>query len=193
MARRKKRKAASLKIGSADPGGIIGRMRLQRELRDRYLHPELYAILDKPQAAQAVEKAEELEAAQSAGEKPLQIEDLSGYRKKAQSLAVQKKNPPRHYIQAYRLFALQGETQVKIAETMTQELQRPVVQGQISRWLIRVDEWRIAGNVLPDLTPGNGKPVKTVNLGDKIDLGKRGDGLSERQREATKRRAKEKG
>jgi hypothetical protein len=59
MARRKKRKAASLKIGSADPGGIIGRMRLQRELRDRYLHPELYAILDKPQAAQAGEKAEE--------------------------------------------------------------------------------------------------------------------------------------
>ena len=93
------------------------------------------------------------------------------------------KDPPKGAFTAYRLGTILGKKQAEIAALLSKEMGRtnnPINQGQVSRWIKQVREWSEAGNILPDLPiPKLGAlPVSP----DVIEMGKRPDGLTKRQR-----------
>ena len=63
---------------------------------------------------------------------------------------------------------------------MSEQLHRPVSQGQVSRWLGVVQCYLKAGGILPEMTKLSAKP-QAVDP-EIIDMGKRGDHLTPRQR-----------
>jgi len=88
--------------------------------------------------------------------------------------------PPNKAFQAWQLRELLGiSNQQEIANKMTEQ-GVPATQGQVSRWLAAVEEWRTAGGVMPELGSLNGKP-QSVDP-DVLDMGARQDGLTPRQR-----------
>lgn len=91
------------------------------------------------------------------------------------------KRPSDSALKAWRLRDLKGlETQKEIAAVMTQELQRSVTQGEVSRWLKDVHNYLTAGNILPDLPTLTTKPQ---SIDPSIqDMGERKDHKTPRQR-----------
>jgi hypothetical protein len=93
-----------------------------------------------------------------------------------------RKEPTADAIAAYRAFMVKGGTQRELAELLTVQLQRPIRQGTVSRWISEVGAWVKAGNVLPDLpTPQRRKPVPMDP--ERIDLGRNREGRAQRQRQ----------
>jgi len=91
------------------------------------------------------------------------------------------KQPSKEMIQAYRLHIFGTKTQKEIVEILRKENGRAVDQGTVSRWITYVKAFRAAGNVLPDLPePVRSKP--TPMDPKQIELGRRRDGRTERQR-----------
>jgi hypothetical protein len=92
------------------------------------------------------------------------------------------KSPPDAAIKAYRLKWILGvPTQAAISERLSEELGRPVSQGQVSRWLQQAEEFASAGGVLPGLPDVPAKKPMPVDP-ERLDLGPRQDGRTERQR-----------
>jgi hypothetical protein len=93
------------------------------------------------------------------------------------------KPPPDEAVKAYRLKWILGvPKQTEIAKTLSQELGKPVGQGQVSRWLKQAAEFVNAGGVLSDLPGLPSKKPMPVDP-ERLDLGPRQDGRTERQRE----------
>jgi hypothetical protein len=91
--------------------------------------------------------------------------------------------PPDDAVKAYRLkWILGAPRQTEIAKRLTEELGRPISQGQVSRWLSQAEEFVKAGGVLPGLPNPPSKQPKSVDP-ERLDLGRRKDGRTERQRE----------
>lgn len=88
--------------------------------------------------------------------------------------AVKLKQPPEDALACYRSWVATGLRQLELADVLTNELKRPVSQGQVSRWIRQVRKWLEAGNVLPAL---NASPItKPIAMDpDRIDLGRRID------------------
>ncbi len=92
------------------------------------------------------------------------------------------KLPPDAAVKAYRLKWILGvPRQAEIADRLSRELRKPVSQGQVSKWLRQAEEFVRAGGVLPGLpdTPSE-KPLPVDP--ERLDLGPRQDGRTERQR-----------
>ena len=98
-----------------------------------------------------------------------------------QELSEKGERPTDSAFIAWRLRDFQGlNSQAAIAKVMTEQLGRKVHQGEVSRWLLRVDEYRKAGGIFPDLPSLTEKPRPvdpTI-----VEMGKRQDGLTPRQR-----------
>jgi hypothetical protein len=92
------------------------------------------------------------------------------------------KPPPDAAVKAYRLkFILGAPKQAEIARRLSQELGKPVRQGQVSRWLRQAEAFVRAGGVLPGLPDVPSlKPIPVDP--ERLDLGPRQDGRTERQR-----------
>jgi NACHT domain len=92
------------------------------------------------------------------------------------------KKPSENAIKAYRYWLAFGrdKNQSEIAAELTKELREPVTQPKISRWIMRVEKWIEAGNVLPDLgmQARRARPIDP----SKLDMGKRQNRLTPRQR-----------
>jgi len=92
------------------------------------------------------------------------------------------KVPPPDAIQAYRANVLQGmPTQTKLAEFLTNQLGRPISQGQVSRWLKQVHKFLKAGNILPEFPAATQKPIAIDP--ERLDIGRRQDGRIRNQRQ----------
>ena len=79
--------------------------------------------------------------------------------------------PKKEAAQAYKLYYGLGYSQTKVAKIMTNELKRPVSQGQVSKWVNQYKRWAQANNI--PITP---KP-KIINLDHrKLEMKKRTDG-----------------
>jgi hypothetical protein len=89
--------------------------------------------------------------------------------------------PSRDAFTAYRVYKIAGKSQKETAKMLTVELRRSVSQGQVSRWCKRVAKWIEAGGLLPKEFTGS-TTVQTVDP-DVIDMGKRSDGHTPRQRD----------
>jgi len=88
--------------------------------------------------------------------------------------------PPDKAFQAWQVRELVGiSKQGEIARIMT-ERGIPATQGQVSKWLAAVEEWRLAGGLMPEVSTREGKP-QSVDP-DILDMGARQDGLTPRQR-----------
>jgi hypothetical protein len=93
------------------------------------------------------------------------------------------KPPPDQAIKAYRLkWILGAPTQTEIARNLSRELGRPVSQGQVSRWLKQAEEFVRAGGVLPGLPNVPADKPRSIDP-ERLDLGRRQDGRTERQRD----------
>ena len=84
------------------------------------------------------------------------------------------KRPSDDAFKAWRLRDLTGlKRQQDIADRMSKELRRKVHQGEVSRWLKEVDEYRKAGGIFPDLPGLSGKPQSVdpavLELGERVD------------------------
>lgn len=90
------------------------------------------------------------------------------------------RRPSDNAIAAWRLRDIKGlKTQNEIADRLTNELGRPISQGQVSRWLKDVENYLAAGNVLPNPTPSSrARPIDP----SAINEGRRRDGRTPRQR-----------
>ena len=95
---------------------------------------------------------------------------------------AQRGQPSEDAFKAYRLSIATGKNQTELAEILTTELKRPIGQGQVSRWLDKVKEWLEAENVLPDLFKPLDKQPTAIDP-EVLDLGKRQDRRTERQRD----------
>jgi hypothetical protein len=92
------------------------------------------------------------------------------------------KAPPDAAVKAYRLkWVLGVPKQADIAKRLTEELGRPVGQGQVSRWLRHAEKFISAGGVLPPVANMPSKQPMPVDP-ERLDLGRRRDGRTERQR-----------
>ena len=83
---------------------------------------------------------------------------------------------PKHF-QAY-WFQQAGKSQAEIAEMLK------TTQGTISKWVKKVENWRAAGNVMPEIPktePLHSKPAAIDSV--KLDLGARSDHRAPRQAE----------
>ena len=114
-------------------------------------------------------------------ELPAQLNDSAGERTHSQPHRRRMKQPPEHMIQAYRLSILMSVTQAELAELLQGELRRRVTQPEVSRWIKRVKEWLEAGNVLPDMSGERTGKADSVDPAV-IEMGRRRDGRSSRQR-----------
>ena len=77
--------------------------------------------------------------------------------------------PPGKAFQAWQIRELVGiSKQGEIADTMTKQ-GVPATQGQVSKWLAAVEEWRTAGGLMPEVGTLNDKP-QSVDP-DILDLG----------------------
>lgn len=77
------------------------------------------------------------------------------------------KEPSKGAIKCYWLaVSFKGtRTQTELAEMLSRELRRPVVQSKVSRWLKEVRAFLAAGNVLPDLSePDEPRLKKKVSV-----------------------------
>jgi hypothetical protein len=93
-----------------------------------------------------------------------------------------QKPPPDAAIKAYRLKWILGvPTQTEIAANLSRELGRPVSQGRVSRWLKQAEEFVQAGGVLPGLPNVPAERPRSIDP-ERLDLGRRQDGRTERQR-----------
>jgi hypothetical protein len=92
------------------------------------------------------------------------------------------KSPPDAAVKAYRLKWILGvPKQSEIAERLSQELGKPVSQGQVSRWLKQTEEFVSESGVLPGLPDVPSEKPMPVDP-ERLDLGPRQDGRTERQR-----------
>ncbi len=92
------------------------------------------------------------------------------------------KRPPDDAFIAWRLRDLKGlKGPTAIAKEMSKQLGREVNQGSVSRWLQKVDAYRKAGGIFPDLSSQIKKP-HPIDPAD-IDMGERQDGRTPRQRQ----------
>jgi hypothetical protein len=88
--------------------------------------------------------------------------------------------PPPKAFQAWQIRELVGiSKQGEIANTMTQQ-GIPATQGQVSKWLKAVEDWRTAGGLMPNVGTLEGEP-QSVDP-HILDMGARQDGLTPRQR-----------
>ena len=85
-------------------------------------------------------------------------------------------------IKCYRANFVTGMTQTKLSERMTKELNRPISQGQVSRWIKQVKEWIAAGNVLPGLPVSKRENPASFDPRT-LELGARRDHRTPRQRD----------
>ncbi len=91
------------------------------------------------------------------------------------------KRPSDRALQAWRLRDLKRiKTQQGLADKMT-EFGVLATQGEVSRWLAEVEKYREAGNSPPSIKPLSAEPSSMDPK--KIDLGRRQDGRTPRQRE----------
>jgi hypothetical protein len=88
--------------------------------------------------------------------------------------------PPNAFRAWFTRDVLGVATQQAIAAEMTQH-GCPASQGQVSKWLRAVDEYRKAGGIMPTLADLNRPDVDTVDP-DIIDMGARQDATTPRQR-----------
>ena len=79
--------------------------------------------------------------------------------------------PSKEANQAYKLYGIYNN-QTEVAKIMTKELKRPVAQGQVSRWVKQVEEWR----KIEDLPTDEYKKPDTIVDSDILDQGARTDG-----------------
>jgi hypothetical protein len=93
----------------------------------------------------------------------------------------QLKSPSKDAFDAYRLSMRTGKKQQELARILTLELNKPVSQGQVSKWLKQVTTWVEAGDMSSDI----GKSVPQIDTVDPdvIDRGPRQDAHTPRQRE----------
>jgi hypothetical protein len=99
------------------------------------------------------------------------------------------KRPPDKAFQAWQIRELVGiSKQGDIAEMMTTQ-GVSATQGQVSKWLAAVEEWRQAGGLMPDVGTLENEP-QSVDP-DILDMGARRDGRTPRQRDRRDRDADE--
>ncbi len=109
-----------------------------------------------------------------------QIEKVGIFEKSQKAITKLPTRPPDKAFQAWQLRELVGiSKQGEIADIMTKQ-GIPATQGQVSKWLKAVDEWRAAGGVMPEVGTLDGQP-QSVDP-DILDMGARQDGLTPRQR-----------
>jgi hypothetical protein len=150
--------------------------RVQQELQPVFGWAQGYDVVADPaQTAQGISPSGKAEPS-----------DAEGNRAPDQAAREQAKpalkEPPDAAIKAYRLRWIQGvPKQADIAERLSQELRRPVSQGQVSRWLKLARDFVEAGGVLPRLPTEQTKKPMPIDP-ERLDLGRRQDGLTERQR-----------
>jgi hypothetical protein len=94
-----------------------------------------------------------------------------------------RKEPSNDALTVYRYWLVTGrkQTDLEADPQLAEQLGRYVNQGTISRWLMQVGQWIEAGNVLPSL-PSNAHAKPVPIDPERIDLGKRQDGRTERQK-----------
>lgn len=91
------------------------------------------------------------------------------------------RRPPKIAFRAWYVRDVLGvATQQQIADEMTRQ-GSPVTQGQVSKWLAAVEEYRKAGGILPTLDELNKADTDTVDPAI-IEMGARLDGRTPRQR-----------
>jgi hypothetical protein len=95
--------------------------------------------------------------------------------------SLERPEPSEEAFKAYRAQIATGKNQTELAEFLTGQLQRPISQVQVSRWLSQVKEWLEAGNVLPDLPTLEKKPAPIDRA--RIDLGEQLEGRTPLQRQ----------
>jgi len=106
------------------------------------------------------------------GEKPAQGDESTP--------AIPSKRPSKKAFQAWFTRDVLGVgTQEEIAEKMTEE-GIPATQGQVSKWLREVEEYRKAGGTMPEI-----EELDSLDTIDPaiIDVGARQDGRTRRQRQ----------
>jgi hypothetical protein len=91
------------------------------------------------------------------------------------------KEPDKEAFSAYRVHKLLGKNQTETAEMLTREFCRSINQGQVSRWCKAVRKWIAAGGLMPS-EPMTKPTVSSVDP-NVLDMGKRADGRTPRQRE----------
>ncbi len=79
--------------------------------------------------------------------------------------------PSKEAAQAYKLYYGTGKNQTEVAKIMTQELRRPVSQGQVSKWVSQYKDWAKVNNI-----PISEKPTIINMDSNKLSMGKRTDG-----------------
>lgn len=90
---------------------------------------------------------------------------------KTESPAVSVKKPSKEAAQAYRLYYGSGNSQTEAAKIMTDQLHKPVSQGQVSKWVKQYKEWaKVNGIPIPE------KPTIINMDSNKLTMGKRTDG-----------------
>jgi hypothetical protein len=99
----------------------------------------------------------------------------------ASQAAPVSKRPPEKAFQAWQIRELVGiSKQGDIAEMMTTR-GVSATQGQVSKWLAAVEEWRRAGGLMPEVGDLDSEP-QSVDP-DILDMGARRDGRTPRQRD----------
>lgn len=91
------------------------------------------------------------------------------------------KEPTTEAFAAYRVHKLLGKKQSETATILTKEFHHPINQGQVSRWCTAVARWTESGGLMPPELTMN-PTVRSVDP-DVLDMGKRVDGRTPRQRE----------
>ena len=96
--------------------------------------------------------------------------DMSGPKAQAK---VPMSEPSREATQAYKFYYGSGKTQEAVAKIMARELNKPVSQGQVSRWVNEYKLWARAN----DIPIAESEKPKTINMDHrKLDMRARTDG-----------------
>ena len=74
---------------------------------------------------------------------------------------------------AYKLYYSIGDAQDEVAKVLSKQYNRNITQGQVSRWIKQVKQWRLESNLLIDEV-GKKEPL-VILAPDVLDLGKRTD------------------
>jgi hypothetical protein len=92
------------------------------------------------------------------------------------------KEPSAEARAAYQIWFATGKSQTEIARTLSKQLGRDIHQGTVSRYLDEVRKWFLATGMSLD-QPDRRAPQPTSMDPSHLDLGKRQDGLTPRQRQ----------
>ena len=103
---------------------------------------EAVAILNRPEAP--------ADGSTTAGAMKVEPRPESGELKTSKTKPKPLNQPPQEAFLAYTRHVDSGWDQGKVGREMSKELGRTISQGQVSRWVKAVREWRVAGNEWPE-------------------------------------------